>query len=386
MKNKDSKILVTGASGLSGESIFKKLKEKGYTNILTPTHEELDLTKKSGVDDYFKDHKPEYVFHCAGNISTHLTHHTEPYPIFYGDKMVVKDDKGSYEMSGGSYEMSGGSYEMSGGSYEMSGGSYEMSGSDKKKELYSKKPIKRVVVEDTKKSNYKSGSKTEIKTINSDVLSTDAYINLNTINAAASNGVKKLVTVGSCWNYPKLNKDLAENDFVDTSSQGGTGHDISKFLMISLLKHLKNEDSLNSTVLMIPPLSGDHVHENINEKHVFAYLVNNIYVAARQELEEITLSSSPTNQRQFVHTEDFGEAAILAMDIDSPLLNVANSEVFSMEQLAEKLAKRWGYKGKINWERQASNVGPQTLDCSLLKSKGWEPKIGIEEIIANRLM
>jgi nucleoside-diphosphate-sugar epimerase len=379
MKNKDSKILVTGASGLSGDSIFKKLKEKGYTNILTPTHEQLDLTRKFCVNDYFKEHKPEYVFHCAGNISTHLTHHTEPYPIFYADKMVVKDEKESYEMSGGSYEMSG-------GSYEMSGGSYEMSGSDQKKELYSKKPIKRVVVEDTKKSNYKSGSKTEIKTVNSEVLFNDAYINLNTINAAASNGVKKIVTVGSCWNYPKLNKDLAENDFVDTSSQGSTGHDISKFLMISLLKHLKTEDSLDSTILMIPPLSGDHVHENINDKHVFAYLVNNIYVAARQELEEITLSSSPTNQRQFVHTEDFSEAAILAMDIDSPLLNVANDEVFSMEQVAEKLVKRWGYKGKINWEKQASNVGPQTLDCSLLKSKGWEPKISIDETITNRLV
>ena len=261
-----------------------------------------------------------------------------------------------------------------------------MSGSDQKKELYSKKPIKRVNVEDTKKSNYKSGSKTEIKTINSEVLSTDSYINLNTINAAAKSGVKKLITVGSCWNYPRLNKDIKESDFNEISSQGGTGHDISKFLMISLLKHLRNEKSLNSTVLMIPPISGDHVHENINDKHVFAYLVNNIYVAARQELEEITLSSSPTNLRQFIHTEDFGEAAILAMDIDSPLINVANDEVYSMESLAEKLAKRWGYKGKINWEKQASNAGPQTLDCSLIKSKGWEPKIGVEETITNRLV
>jgi len=268
----------------------------------------------------------------------------------------------------------------------MSGGSYEMSGSDQKKELYSKKPIKRVVIEDTKKSNFKSGSKTEIKTINSEVLSTDAYINLNTINAAAQNGVKKLVTVGSCWNYPKLNKDLSEKDFEYTSSQGNTGHDVSKFMLISLLGHLRKEKSLDSTILMIPPLSGDHVHENLNEKHVFAYLVNNIYVAARQELEEITLSSSPTNQRQFIHTDDFSEAAILAMGIDSQLLNVANDEVFSMEAVAEKLAKRWGYKGKINWEKQASNVGPQTLDCSLLKSHGWKANIGIEETITKRLV
>ena len=297
--DKHSKILVTGASGLSGNSILKKLKNKGYSKLFHPTHDELDLTRKFCVNDYFKEHKPEYVFHCAGNVSTHLSHH---------------------------------------------------------------------------------------KISNSDVLSNDAYINLNTINAASNNGVKKIVAVGSCWNYPKLNKSLSETDFVYTSSQGGTGHDISKFLMISLLKHLRDEKSLDSTVLMIPPLYGDHVNENINDKHVFAYLANNIYVAARQNLSEVTLSSSPTNQRQFVHTDDFSEAAILSMDIDSPLLNVASEEVFSMEAIAEKLAEKWAYKGNINWEKQNSNVGPQTLDCSLLKSKGWTAKIGIEETVSKRLV
>lgn len=267
----------------------------------------------------------------------------------------------------------------------MSGGSYEMSGSDKKKELYSKKPIKSVKIQDDKKSNYKSGSKTELKVVNSEILSADAYINLNTINAAAANGVKKLIAVGSCWNYPRLETGIKESDYMETSSQGGTGHDISKFLLISLLKHLKNEQSLDSTVLMIPPLYGDHTHENINDKHVFAYINNNMYVAARQELEEVTLSSSATNQRQYIHTDDFGDAAIMAMSIDAPLMNVASDEVLSMEDLANKLAKRWGYKGKINWENQSSNAGPQVLDCTLLKNEGWTPKVTLEDTIKNRL-
>ena len=294
-----SKVLITGATGLSGSSIHKKLQEKGFENVLTPTHEELDLTRKFCVNDYFKEHKPEYVFHCAGKISTHMSHH---------------------------------------------------------------------------------------KITNSEILSTDGYINLNTINAAANNHVQKLITVGSCWNYPKLNKGISEKDFDSTSSQGDSGHEISKFLLISLLKQLRKEKRLDSTILMIPPLYGDNVHEDVNDKHVFAYLCNNIYVAAKQKLREITLSSVPTNQRQFVHTDDFGEAAIMAMGVDSLLLNVANDEVFSMEAVAEKLAKKWGFEGKIKWEKQVSNEGPQILDCSLLKSKGWSPKIGLEATISSRLV
>ena len=381
--NKESKILITGATGLSGSAIYKKLTDKGYVNVLKPDREELDLSSVLAVNSYFKEHKPEYVYHCAGEISTHLTHHTEPYPIFAGDKAVIHTDNESSEMSGGgSYEMSGGgSYEMSGGgSYEMSGGT-EFEG----KELYSKKPVKTVTLEDTKQRNFKSGSKTELKVINSEVLLKDAYINLNTINAAASNGVNKLIAVGSCWNYPRLQRSINESDYTETSSQGATGHDVSKFLLISLLKHMKNEKIMDSTVLMIPPLYGDHTHENINEKHVFAYLNNNMYVAARQELEEITLSSNGSNLRQYVHQEDFGDAALLAMSVDAPLLNVANDEVFSIEDVTKRLADRWGYTGKIKWENQASNAGPQKLDCTVLKEAGWKPTIGLVDTIDNRL-
>jgi GDP-L-fucose synthase len=389
--NLESKILITGATGLSGSAIHKKLIDKGYKNILKPDREELDLSNVSAVNNYFKEHKPEYVYHCAGEISTHLTHHTEPYPIFAGDKAVIHKDNESYEMSGGgSYEMSGGgSYEMSGGgSYEMSGGgSYEMSGGAEYegKELYSKKPIKTVTLEDTKQRNFKSGSKTELKVINSEVLSKDAYINLNTINAASANGVKKVIAVGSCWNYPRLQRAINETDYTETSSQGTTGHDVSKFLLISLLKHLKNEKTMDSTVLMIPPLYGDHTHENINEKHVFAYLNNNMYVAARQELDEITLSSNGSNLRQFIHQEDFGNAALMAMELDAPLVNVANDKVFSIEDVAKWLADRWGYTGKIKWENQPSNAGPQILDCTLLKEAGWKPEISLIDTIENRL-
>jgi len=44
MMEKDAKIYVAGHRGLVGSAIVRKLKEEGYTNIITRTHSELDLT------------------------------------------------------------------------------------------------------------------------------------------------------------------------------------------------------------------------------------------------------------------------------------------------------------------------------------------------------
>lgn len=47
--NKDSKIYVAGHRGLVGSAIVRNLQSKGYTNIITRTHKELDLTNQEAV-------------------------------------------------------------------------------------------------------------------------------------------------------------------------------------------------------------------------------------------------------------------------------------------------------------------------------------------------
>lgn len=63
---RDSKIYVAGHTGLLGSSLIKKLREQGYSNILTKTHNELDLTVQEAVDEFFGNEQPEYVFMAAG--------------------------------------------------------------------------------------------------------------------------------------------------------------------------------------------------------------------------------------------------------------------------------------------------------------------------------
>ena len=51
---KNKKILVTGASGFVGKNLVEELQRKGFTNLLTPTSAEVDLTRESDVKGYFE--------------------------------------------------------------------------------------------------------------------------------------------------------------------------------------------------------------------------------------------------------------------------------------------------------------------------------------------
>ena len=54
MINLNSKIFVAGHKGLVGSAIVRKLKEKGYKNILTVSRSKLDLTNQQKVFNFLK--------------------------------------------------------------------------------------------------------------------------------------------------------------------------------------------------------------------------------------------------------------------------------------------------------------------------------------------
>lgn len=66
--HKDSKIFVAGHRGLVGSAILKELQDQGYSNVITKTHSELDLCDFAKVGEFFKSHRPEYVFLCAAKV------------------------------------------------------------------------------------------------------------------------------------------------------------------------------------------------------------------------------------------------------------------------------------------------------------------------------
>jgi len=86
--NKDSKIYVAGHRGLVGGAIMRRLTVGGYTNIVTRTHAELDLTRQSDVDAFFAKEKPEYVFLSAAKVGGIGANSTYPAEFIYQNMMI----------------------------------------------------------------------------------------------------------------------------------------------------------------------------------------------------------------------------------------------------------------------------------------------------------
>src|SRR5262245_11966956 len=66
--NHNVKIYVAGHRGMVGSAIVRRLQDAGYTNLLTRTRAELDLTQQTAVIQFFEQERPEYVFMAAAKV------------------------------------------------------------------------------------------------------------------------------------------------------------------------------------------------------------------------------------------------------------------------------------------------------------------------------
>lgn len=77
--DRDATVYVAGHRGLVGGAIVRKLQDEGFTNIVTRTHAELDLTDRAAVFEFFEQTQPTYVFLAAAKVGGILANNTYPY-------------------------------------------------------------------------------------------------------------------------------------------------------------------------------------------------------------------------------------------------------------------------------------------------------------------
>ena len=87
--NKDSKIYVAGHRGMVGSAIVRELQRQGYTNIITRTHKELDLTRQEAVEKFFAEERPEYVFLAAAKVGGIIANQTA-LAVFMYENMILE--------------------------------------------------------------------------------------------------------------------------------------------------------------------------------------------------------------------------------------------------------------------------------------------------------
>nr|WP_083962671.1 GDP-L-fucose synthase [Thermodesulfovibrio thiophilus] len=367
----DSKILVTGGTGMVGSAIIRTLIEKGYTNIISTYHVKqpktrysapvsffkLDLRDQSDTLNFFETHKPEYVFFSAARVGGILANNTYKAEFIY-DNMAI-----ALNVINSAYRC-----------------------------------------KITKLLNLGSSCiypKLAPQPLKEEYLLTGPLEPTNEPYAIA-----KIAAIKLCRYY---NEQYGTNfiSVMPTNLYGPddnynleTAHVLPALLRKLHLAKLLEEENFEAIVknLQTYPIGFGLILPTNPSKEEILSILNKLgitfqlpsYISHLTSHVYITLWGSGSPYREFLHVDDAADGCVYLMENVDALdmrkicndyfVNIGTGKDLTIKELSCKIKEIVGFKGEIVWDTTKPDGTPRKLlDVSRIKSLGWEPQIGLEE-------
>ena len=215
-------------------------------------------------------------------------------------------------------------------------------------------------------------------------LSQNLQIQTNLMDAAHNANVDKFVFLGSSCIYPKESPQPIKEEYLLTGEleQTNSAYAIAKISGIELIRSYRKEFGHKWISLMPTNLYGPNDNFDLENGHVLPALIRKFVEAQRSESREVTAWGTGNPLREFLYVEDLARAVILCLDRydDSQHINVGTAEEISIKHLAEKIASKVGFKGKILWDNnKPDGTFRKVLDNQKILNLGWKPMISLDE-------
>ncbi len=220
-------------------------------------------------------------------------------------------------------------------------------------------------------------------------------IQTNVIEISFKNNVKKFLFLGSSCIYPKYAKQPIKEEYLLSGKLESTNqwYAIAKITGIKLCESLKLQYGFEAFSLMPTNLYGPYDNYAVNRSHVLPAFIRRFSDAVNNKDKIVTCWGDGSPLREFLHVDDMASAILFTLenwnqitsnknklDKNIHFLNVGSGEEISIFKLAEKIARIYGFEGKIEWDINKPNGTPRKrLDISKITSLGWKPTIFLDE-------
>jgi len=230
----------------------------------------------------------------------------------------------------------------------------------------------------------KSGSIMENAKYPVDFLMENLQFQTSVIPAAAENGVKKLLFIGSSCMYPKdppqpiKETSLLNGDFEETSEATS----IAKIAGYGFCRAYSKQFDVTFISAVPATTYGPDSNFNPQSAHVASALITKFHEAKKNGDAEVILWGTGQPLREFLYNKDFAEACVFLMNTyDSyDLINIGSGAEISIRELALKIKNVVGFEGNIKYdESKPDGVMRKILDSSKINNLGWKAKIGYDE-------
>lgn len=215
-----------------------------------------------------------------------------------------------------------------------------------------------------------------------------AYDNLmiqnNVIHHSYFNNVKKLVFLGSSCVYPRNCPQPMKEEYFFTGPLEPTNeaYAIAKTAGIKMLQYYHRQYGLMSLCPMPCNLYGLNDSFDLENSHVLSALVKKFVDAVDEKREEVVLWGTGIARREFLHVDELVRAIFILLDRWSTpeIINVGSGEVVTIKALADMIARKAAFSGKIIWDSTMPDGMPEKyLDLSRINSLEFQNRISLED-------
>jgi GDP-L-fucose synthase len=304
----NQKIYIAGHRGMVGSAIVRNLQAKGFNNIVTRTHAELDLTNQAAVQAFFEKEKPDQVYLAAAKVGGIYANNTFPAEFIYQNLMMQN----------------------------------------------------------------------------------------NVIHQAFTNGVKKLLFLGSSCIYPKLAPQPMSEDALLTGKLEATNepYAIAKIAGIKMCESYNRQygksHGIDYRSVMPTNLYGPGDNYHPENSHVIPALIRRFHEAKVANSPEVVIWGTGRPRREFLYVEDMAAASVFVMDLDKAIydqntdpmqshINVGFGSDITIAELAHAVAKAIGYEGTIGFDPTKPDGSPRKwMSSERLNNLGWQATIPLQ--------
>jgi GDP-L-fucose synthase len=205
----------------------------------------------------------------------------------------------------------------------------------------------------------------------------------NVIHAAWRTGVKKLLFLGSSCIFPRLAQQPMREEALLTGALEPTNewYAIAKIAGIKLCQSFRRQHGCDFVSVMPTNLFGPGDRYDAEGGHVVAALIMKIHAAKAANSSTVELWGSGTPKREFLFSEDLGDACVFVMKNYSGemFLNVGTGHDMTILELAQSIAKIIGWKGTFTFDASKPDGMPRkVMDVSRLRALGWSAPTDFE--------
>lgn len=217
-----------------------------------------------------------------------------------------------------------------------------------------------------------------------DFMYDNMILEMNVINSAFKNNVKKLMFLGSSCIYPRMCPQPIKEEYLLTGSleQTNEAYALSKISGLKYCEYLNRQYHTDYISVMPTNLYGPNDNYHPTHSHVLPALIRRFHEAKVSNLPYVTCWGTGKPLREFLYVDDLADACVFLMNNYSgdETVNLGTGKELTIKELTELVAKVIGYTGEIRWDASKPDGTPRKLlDVSKLESLGWHYKTELEE-------